>query len=298
MSKHPIFGSILQQLHYDHRFSPDPFCALAEFKTLLHKAKKMTQREQSRQTPDCAGAKLLITSTVLRAYRNRHLGTLMRCCEAWKPIEDCFDTLSFECVHFRRLSHIFASLTRENLATRETEVSSLPYTQTEKDIALARCRNSQRAWRNKKPVLTLSAVTDEEATPWRMKMKLAEDFVSIGDLFAKHDRKARDTFIMKKFCVLSSKLLMTSLGLLTRLSLMTSLLPRKTQPLDLMEFHTVSSDVLVALVQSSSFMLIKPFWRKGIFLIVLLIVGQSLSLKPLTPMTLERFFDHLMHFGH
>ena len=32
----------------------------------------------------------------------------------------------------------------------------------EKDIALARCRSGQRAWRNKKPVLTLSAVTDEE----------------------------------------------------------------------------------------------------------------------------------------
>ena len=31
MSKHPIFCSILQQLHDDHRFSPDPFCALAEF---------------------------------------------------------------------------------------------------------------------------------------------------------------------------------------------------------------------------------------------------------------------------
>ena len=31
MSKHPIFGSILQQLHDDHRYSPDPFCALAEF---------------------------------------------------------------------------------------------------------------------------------------------------------------------------------------------------------------------------------------------------------------------------
>ena len=55
-----------------------------------------------------------------------------------------------------------------------------------------------------------------------------------------------------------SKLLMTLIGLLTRLNLMTSLLPRKTQPLDLMEFPTVSMDVLVALVLSSSFMLIKP----------------------------------------
>ena len=31
-----------------------------------------------------------------------------------------------------------------------------------KDIALDRCRNGQRAWRNRKPVLTLSAVADEE----------------------------------------------------------------------------------------------------------------------------------------
>ena len=92
MSKHPIFCSLLQQLHDDHRFSHDQFCALAEFKVLLNKAKKMTSRELSRQTLDCIGAKLLIASTALRAYRNRHLETLMRCCEAWKPIEDCFDT--------------------------------------------------------------------------------------------------------------------------------------------------------------------------------------------------------------
>ena len=96
MSKHPIFCSILRQLHDDHIFSTDPFCALAEFKVLLlHKAKKMTKRELSRQTPDCIGAELSITSTAWRAYRNRHLGTLMRCCEAWKPVEDCFDTSSF-----------------------------------------------------------------------------------------------------------------------------------------------------------------------------------------------------------
>ena len=74
----------------------DPFCALAEFNVLLNKAKKMTSRELSRQTPDCIGAKLLIASTALRAYRNRYLWTLMRCCEAWKLIEACFDTSSFE----------------------------------------------------------------------------------------------------------------------------------------------------------------------------------------------------------
>ena len=165
MSKHPIFGSILQQLHDDHRFSPDPFCALAEFKVLQHKAKKITKRELSRQTPDCIGAKLLFTSAALRAYRNRHLGTPMRCYEAWKPIEDCFDTLYFECIDFQRLSQIFASVTRENLQAREAEVSTLPWTQTEKNITLARCRSGQHAWRNKSLVLTLSAVTDEEGHP-------------------------------------------------------------------------------------------------------------------------------------
>ena len=79
-----------------------------------------------------------------------------------KPVEDCFDTLPFECIDFQRLSQIIASLTRENLEAREAEVSTLLWTQTEKDIALARCRSGQRAWRNKKPVLSLSAVPDEE----------------------------------------------------------------------------------------------------------------------------------------
>ena len=86
----------------------------------------------------------------------------MRYCEAWKPIEDCFDTLSFECFDFQRRSLIFASCTRENLGTLEAEVSTLPWTQTEIYIALARCRRSQRAWRNKKLVLTLCVLTDEE----------------------------------------------------------------------------------------------------------------------------------------
>ena len=153
---------MLQQLHDDHRSSTDPFCALAEFKVLLNKAKKMTRRELSRQTHDCIGAKLLIASTEFRANRNRHLGTLMRCCEAWKPVEDCFDASSFECIDFQRLSQIIANLTRENLEAREAEVTNVPCTQTEKDTALARCRSGQRAWRNKKLVLSLSAVTDEE----------------------------------------------------------------------------------------------------------------------------------------
>ena len=86
----------------------------------------------------------------------------MRCCEAWKPIANCFDPVSFECADFQRHSQIIANLTRENLAEREAETSSLPWTHTEKDNALARCSIGQRAWRVKKPMLCLSAVTDED----------------------------------------------------------------------------------------------------------------------------------------
>ena len=58
----------------------------------------------------------------------------MRCCEAWKPIEDCIDIL--RCIDFQRHSNIFASFSRENLQAREAEVSTLSWTQTE-DSALS-----------------------------------------------------------------------------------------------------------------------------------------------------------------
>ena len=39
----------------------------------------------------------------------------------------------------------------------------------------------------------------KRATPWRMKMNLVEDFVSIGGPFSMHARKARGTFTVKFF---------------------------------------------------------------------------------------------------
>ena len=150
----------------------------------------MTKRELSRQTPDCIGAKLLITSTALRAYGNRHLGTLMRCCEAWKPFEDCFDTSFFQCIDFPKLSQIIENLTRETLEEREAEVTNLPWTQTEKDTALARCKSGQRAWRNKKLVLSLSVLLlMKRDIPWKMRMNLEEDCVIIGEPFSRHARE-------------------------------------------------------------------------------------------------------------
>ena len=61
----------------------------------------------------------------------RHLGTLMRCCEAWKPAENIFDPISLECVVFQRLSQIIANFTSETLEEREADVTNFPWTQTQ-----------------------------------------------------------------------------------------------------------------------------------------------------------------------
>ena len=86
----------------------------------------------------------------------------MHCCEAWEPVGKCFDQCSFECIDFHGLTQIIASLTRERIADREAEIRDLPWTQTEKGNALAKCRFGLRAWRTKKLMLCLHAVTDEE----------------------------------------------------------------------------------------------------------------------------------------
>ena len=161
MSKHPVF-SILKRINDDHQYPADTFGALADFKIILEQVRRQTVRELSRKTPDSLGAKLLTASTASRARGNRHLGTLMRCCEAWEPVGKCFDPISFECIDFHGLSQIIASLTRESLAEREAETRNLPWTQTEKDSALAKCRIGLRAWRAKKPMLCLHAVTNED----------------------------------------------------------------------------------------------------------------------------------------
>ena len=67
----------------------------------------------------------------------------------------------------------------------------------------------------------------KRAIPWKMKMNQEEDFVSIEEPFSKHARKARGITNTKIFCDMCNKLLMTSVGPLIRLSLMTSLHEKK-----------------------------------------------------------------------
>ena len=77
----------------------------------------------------------------------------------------CFDPISFECTDFHGLSQIIANFTRENLAEREAEIGNLPWTQTEEDHAMAKCRLGLGAWHANRPMLFLHAVTDEDGHP-------------------------------------------------------------------------------------------------------------------------------------
>ena len=97
--------------------------ALVDFKMV---AGKQTHHEHLRNIPGTLGPKLLIASTALRAYRNRHLGTLMRCCVAWEPVGKCFDQCSFECIDFHGLSQIIASFTWEELQNEKQEYVTFP----------------------------------------------------------------------------------------------------------------------------------------------------------------------------
>ena len=131
----------------------------------------------------------------------------------------------------------------------------------------------------------------KRAFPWKIRMNLEENFEIIGEPFSRHARKARAITNTKIFCDMFNKLLMTSVGLLIRLSLMTSLLQRKTRLLALTKFPTVPAGLLVAWVRSSSLMLKMLSWKEVLFLIVLLKVGPSLSLRHLTLMTMEGSSD-------
>ena len=136
------FSVLLKYINDDHQYPADPFGALADFKIIFEKARRRTVRELSRKTPYSLRAKLLTASTALRASRNRHLGTLIRCCEAWEPVGKCFDPISFECIDFHGLSQIIASLTRENLAEREAEIGKPLLDTNEK----RQCSGQMQTW--------------------------------------------------------------------------------------------------------------------------------------------------------
>ena len=183
----------------------------------------------------------------------------MRCCEAWKPIENCFDTSSFECVDFQRFCQIIANLTRETLEEREVETTNLPWTQTEKTIL-----SQAQKWAT---CLSPTAVTDADG----------------GEPFSKHVWKARDITSTKIFCDMSNRLLMTNVRLY------------KAEFDDLLALKNDSAPG-GGLGSQFLFLFTGFCWEEEPFLNISLRVGQSLSPRPLASMTMEGSFDHQTRF--
>ena len=99
-------------------YPSEAFSALADFNVLVCQAKARARSDLLRASPTTHGAKLLVAATAVRAYRNRHLSTLIRCCEVWELVGQCLVRITFECTTFHARSHIIASLTRGNITER------------------------------------------------------------------------------------------------------------------------------------------------------------------------------------
>ena len=159
------------------RRSSVPFAALADFKQIVERAKKLTRHELLRSTLVSPGAKLLIAATAMRAYRKRHLGTLMHSCAAWDPVGQCFEEVTFECTNFHELSQIIASLTRENIAGREAAVHNLPGCRLKKTMPLpgAEIANGHGPPRSQCPASTQSRMRKDASLT--MKTNQVQDYV-------------------------------------------------------------------------------------------------------------------------
>ena len=79
--KHPVVCSMLKQLHDEYVSPVDASVALADFKLLVGKARARACQELLRATHASHGAKLSVAATAMTAHRNRHLATLLLCCE-------------------------------------------------------------------------------------------------------------------------------------------------------------------------------------------------------------------------
>ena len=72
---------MLKQLHEEHENLVDAFATLADFELLVGRARTRAHHESQRATPASHGAELLVAAMAISAHRDRHLATLLLCCE-------------------------------------------------------------------------------------------------------------------------------------------------------------------------------------------------------------------------
>ena len=219
----------------------------------------------------------------------------MRCCDAWLLIGKCFEPISFECIDIKKLSQILANLTRESLAERETEISNLPWTQTEKHSALARCRFGQRAWRPNIPY----TVTDEDGhhleAEDESRRRLCEYWGSIFQVRVEGPRHQQSEDILRYVQKAPGDIRWT----IDRSEFDDLIASKKdSAPGPDGIPYGVFISVREGWVASSFSKPTSTWWKVVLFLNTLRKVGRSLFPRPLTPMTMGELFGLQMRFDH
>ena len=120
-----ILFFLLKRISEGHHSTLTTF-ALADCQGNPPKAARNTHHGLLRNTPGSLGARLFIALNALRAYRNRHLGTLIHCCAAWELAGKCFDQRLFECIDFHGLSWIIASSHEKELLNEKRKYTVFP----------------------------------------------------------------------------------------------------------------------------------------------------------------------------
>ena len=83
-------------MHDGHTYPDNAIAALADIKVLVGKAGARARSELLRATDRPRSQ-----APGDRAYRTKLLATLVRCCETWELVGQCFDNVTFECTNFR-----------------------------------------------------------------------------------------------------------------------------------------------------------------------------------------------------
>ena len=230
-------------LHDDHKFSPDLFGALAEFKFLLNKAKKQTIRDSHEKHLKVSGRNY---QSLPLHYVPTEMEILGRSCDVvnhGSPLEIVLSRSLFECIDFQRLSQIVANITRENLAGRGGNNES-PLDWDRKMQNWTTCLACQK----KKNRALSQSCHSQRLSPLgkrRWIVKKALWILEFNSSFFKPALKARGITNTDISCGMFRKFLTTSMGPLIVPNLMNSLLWRKILHLTLMEFRMAPRSVRV-----------------------------------------------------
>ena len=148
----PLQSHILLLMSDDFQYSEKSFPALSDFKLMIEKNTNQVHDEFLRNIADSYDTNLLIIATSVRAYRNRHLDTLIHWCPSWERVDKFFGWCPFEFIDFHELSQIIVSLTRERITEWKIEVHNM---------LLVKCKLILRVWDFQYSIICLHTIVEK-----------------------------------------------------------------------------------------------------------------------------------------